>query len=1383
MEISRYPGDDFSNVNRLVPPGGDDGTPPSTARTIGLGRIAVRGGSLQILTPASSDTPEALTEVAPDGGRLRRMAVDDLDLDLERTIFRSEGPVMVDARLASLSGSIFVLEKPLVIHEAQADVTFGDRGLRIDGGQFRLPGSFLEGGVGFGPDRPGDPWTLTADFRSNDWSDLADIAWVDPRIPSGRFRGDASLRVQDGIQIGLDDVDVQAAGSVLALDGRVRFADVMSMRSLRVTANPLDLSLVDPWIEEELPFEGSVRGSATLGGTLADLSATGRMTYTPDDLPGAVTTADFSGTLHMGENPGGSSLQLRLDPFDYRVLEPLWADAARLGTGRVTVSVEGRAEDGMLVVADVTHRSDSTTTSRAMGRGMVRRASAGDWVVDGRAELAPLSLPLLGRLWPEVDLPGAVRGPVRVNGRLNDLHAEGDLTSDAGRLVFDVTTDATAPADGYVFEAEAQELDLAAFTTTVPKPSILSGRASIDASGFALDSLFGSAVVALTSAQVGGLSLDSTDASLDIEDGLLRARDVRANVAGILIEGSGSVGMSAERTGEARFTFSGETLERLRPVFMGDSILVADTLNPLEQDALRARGIDPDTLPTAMDVRLEGGLEGTAEVRGWLRDLDVDLLFDLTHGAYGHNSVDSARVSLMASGLPETMGEWDVDLSARQLVLAERVFEQLYFDGTMVQRRGEGMLDIVRRPDENYHLTGAFAVDSLGGELQLTEAQIEVDSMSWLLSNPTNVVWDQTSLTVDSLEVRRTDSDPMVLAAAGTLTRGGDSDFRLLMEGFHIEQALRLAQREDIDVSGHVDLDLDISGPAEEPVINARFDVDQPSYGPVRLSRLDGTFDYADRRVDVDLAAWVDDRQVFTGDGVIPVDLALTDVESRAVEEQMDLTLRADSLDAALALVYLDALEDVVGIVSAEMRVRGTPTRPEPSGTVTLSRAGWTLPAIGVRHTNVSGDLLLQPNGTVGVKLASNGGTDLGSSTISGLVRLDPLTNPTLDLAVNFDRFLTVDRRDMQARMSGDLTLTGRYQLPVVEGSLRMEEATLYVEEFARNASVVDLRSPLMYAPGMAVDTTVFVSQPLIAGLSNPFLDNLRVDVDMAVPRNLWLRSSDMDVELGGDLIVRYDRREGDLVMVGELQALRGSYTVLGRTFEVSGGTASFLGQPGVNPTLDIQALSRVRRREGNPLEVRATVGGTLVEPVVTLSTEEAGISQSDLITYLLVGRSAAEVGPQSGVIQGVAGTYLTGVAVNQLGTAIAQEIPLLNQLDYLSFSSSAAIGGDAQAGVVGNALSSAQVELGKYLNDDVFVIFVLGGYQNDGDTGASLQLRGVRMEFTLDALVQNLFLEAFLEDRFLRTGSTFGATDLNRDQILGLFLGGEWGFGSRQQD
>jgi hypothetical protein len=212
-----------------------------------------------------------------------------------------------------------------------------------------------------------------------------------------------------------------------------------------------------------------------------------------------------------------------------------------------------------------------------------------------------------------------------------------------------------------------------------------------------------------------------------------------------------------------------------------------------------------------------------------------------------------------------------------------------------------------------------------------------------------------------------------------------------------------------------------------------------------------------------------------------------------------------------------------------------------------------------------------------------------------------------------------------------------------------------------------------------------------------------------------------------------------------------------------------------VNPTLDIQALSRIRRRESERLEVRAAVQGTLVEPVVTLSTEEAGLSQSDLISYLVFGSPAADAASGSALASG-AQTLGAGYVVSSLGGALAQELPFVNRLDYLSFSQQS----DAQA--QSNVFGGTQVELGKYLNDDVFVVFVLGGEDSgDADGGTSFTFRGVRAEF---AVLDLMSIEAFWEDRFLRSGSGgLGVSGLDGEKVIGVLLFKEWGYGSNQQD
>jgi hypothetical protein len=1382
VEISRYQGEEDLNVMRILaaPDGSgaeDGGQGPQSV--LGLGRISLRDANVEILTPADDATAAPLV-MGPAGEPLRRLALGIDDLDMEETVLRPGGTVALDARLTSLSATVQLLDVPIVVLEASGNVTFGALGLSIARTTIRLPGTLVRGNLAFGPAPAGDAWSFSADFRTEGWGDLADLQWMDGRIPDGRFRGGATVHARDAIEVDFHGAEVELEASRVAVSGMAQFGDEITVRELRLTANPLSLDRLRPWLGRELPYDGFISGEVTLGGSASALATTGRMTFVPLGLGGASTTADFTGTLHLGSTPGASGLEVRLDPLNYRLLEPVWEDASVLGGGSASFVVNGRADRGIQVVADLALGTDATPSSRLVGRGVFARDASGTWTSDVGADLSPLSMALLGRVWPDLGLHGAVRGAVRAAGPLHAVAFGGELESGDGTLVFDGTADLSAPGSAYRIEASASDWPLSQLSTRVPEPSVLSAVVSLDGSGLTPDSIAAFARVSVQRSRIGRVRVDSVTAILRAEQGVLTADTLDAYVSGTRVAGAGSLGLIEGAYGEAGFSIEIASLLELRPIFMGDSILVRDGLSPLEGELLRVRGIEPDTLPEALDVRMEGTVLGIAELRGSFQDFALELSLTATRAAYRHDAIDSLHVTLTAGDLPTMFGAWHVDARAEGVSWSGRQFEEVTLLGDMSQRRGEGTLDVRRRRNERYFATGSFALDSVGGQVELVDASAQVNDLSWTLSFPARIAWTESSVSLDSLEVTRVGDDPVLISAGGTLTRGGDSNFRLETDGFPIEDALLFAQREDLDVAGRMDLSLNVLGPSESPLITTTFDIEAPRYRAIRLDRLGGSLEYASRSSDFRLVGWDAGRNVLSAQGRFPFDLALTDVAERAIDRAMDVEVTADSLDAAVALAYLGALENVVGTLSADLRIGGTSRAPQPTGTVRLRDGGWTLEALGVRHEGVSGEVLLRPDRTLQVTLST---TRSGRSSVEGVVTLEPLADPGLDLVVSFDRFQAVDRRDMEGRISGAFRLGGSYRLPVAEGTLRVDGGTLFVEEFARAATVIDLTDPLLLSDGFAVDTTVFVSQPLLAGLRNPFLDNLRVGIDLSVPRDVWLRSRDMNVEMGGDLLVRYDRALGDLVLVGELQALRGSYLVLGRTFEVTGGTVAFLGQAGVNPSLDIQARSRIRRRGGDPLEVAANVEGTLVQPVVTLSSEEAGLAQSDLISYLVFGRPGAELGTGSGTglggrfgqdIQGGLSTYATGALFSQIGAAVAQGVGI----DYLAISQGDVFG---DGNVARNFLNTAQFELGSYLGDDVFVVLVLSrpsDTSSEGSAGVNF-FRGLRVEW---ALTDNVFVEGFIEDRFLRSGTGgFGVAGLDGVTILGAFLFREWGYGSQE--
>jgi translocation and assembly module TamB len=475
--------------------------------------------------------------------------------------------------------------------------------------------------------------------------------------------------------------------------------------------------------------------------------------------------------------------------------------------------------------------------------------------------------------------------------------------------------------------------------------------------------------------------------------------------------------------------------------------------------------------------------------------------------------------------------------------------------------------------------------------------------------------------------------------------------------------------------------------------------------------------------------------------------------------------VEADSLPAAFVAGVFRDMVDVQGTVAGRFLIGGTLDNPAPTGSLELQNAAWTLESVGVRHENVRGTLTLRPDGTMEVDATASAD---GSARMTGSVKLAPLSNPTFDLQVSLGNFRAVDRRDAVANVSGIIRLTGTFRQPLIEGlgpaeGLRVESGILYLEEVMRSATIVDLTDPRFRE---YVDSTLSDTRDVIQESQNPFLQNLRVNVDLAVAQDTWLRSSEMDVEIGGDLRVSYDRRTLNLVLNGVLDARRGQYTVLGRTFQVQEGTVEFIGVPGIDPDLNILAATRVRRQNTDQLTITARVTGTLTQPRVALGSEEAAIGQSDLVSYLLFGQPSYELAStqraQLGAARSFVGTVVSGTFARGLGSVIAR----VGGLDYFAITE---VGSAWDLGSV----TQSQLEFGQYLRQDLFLVL---GFQPAQVSGSSLKdAVGVRVEYTP---TQRYTLEMFYEDRFSRSRVLgFQDVGLVRQKILGLSLFKEWGF------
>lgn len=269
-----------------------------------------------------------------------------------------------------------------------------------------------------------------------------------------------------------------------------------------------------------------------------------------------------------------------------------------------------------------------------------------------------------------------------------------------------------------------------------------------------------------------------------------------------------------------------------------------------------------------------------------------------------------------------------------------------------------------------------------------------------------------------------------------------------------------------------------------------------------------------------------------------------------------------------------------------------------------------------------------------------------------------------------------------------------------------------------------------------------------------------------------------MNVEMGGDLVINWDRSGGDLVLTGQLAATRGTYSYFNRQFQVSEGAVEFVGTPGLDPNLNIQAATRLRTTEGEPLTITAAVAGTLTEPRVSLSSDaQPPIAESDLVSYLVFGRpSFALASGESSMLQGMAGQVVgefgLGVVANQLGSVAAQEVGA----DYFAVSQGGGAG--PSSGTPRGSVASTQVEAGWYLRQNIFVSLLsrpLIGVDSRSPGQSQSWFGGVRAEWQLGDVWT---VEGFYEDRFSRERVVgFGELGYRLSKILGFFLYRDWGY------
>lgn len=1372
LTVERRPGEDESNWNRIVA----DPREAATALNLQTGSGAEQSSLVlrdisvfdgDVVVRVATDAPPGSAGVVPapggDGfvreqrfsrirGRLR-----EVTLGAQQSIF--------DVFALSLVGD--VAAEPFELADFRGQVLVSGNEIYFDAERLWLPETEVSGaGVVAWDGGLRINASLSAPVAA-----LDDMNWLVPDLPAARGALELGLNLRpENTSLAFSSLDLRTPDGGLTGDLTLTLSPAATLLDGDLGLRELSVSAFDAWLPAPLPWRGALDGVVRLQGRPDDLEVAGELETVAADGFASSSRFEFGGRVHLGPNPGVTGFSLTSEPFQYGLLGEMDERIGLGGSGLLRIDAGGRLADGIDFSASATHAAGGLPRSDLTASGTVGRTD-GAVFVNVSGDLQPLSFTALGSYFPSLPLTGEVTGAVSARGPLADLAVEIDLETPAGPLAMTARFDARDVGRSYQAETEVRDFHLSRLVPELPEPTIVTGAVFMDGRGLDPDSVEADVRARIASATVGVVTVDSARSAFRLAAGAATLDTLHAVTSLGTLDASGDLGLAEGlQPGEVRVAFSSESLDGLRPFFMTGPIIAADTLSRLEAELLRLEGVDPDTLPLLREIEVAGRVSAEATLSGAVDRFAAEGVVSIEGVRFRDNAITHAELDLQVDGLPGTEGRLAVSILADSFEVEGRDFASAAIDLDLSRSDGRLRADLRRSSEESYQARATFQANSTGGVLNLDELTARFAGGRWNLGGPARLLWDPVSFVVDNFSFTRPGVGGMRIEADGVLPRGsGPADFDLVVRDLPLERLTRVAlltPLEERNLRGVVSLDLQVSQTDDDPGMEASFQAGSLGYGNVEFTRVEGELQYSDRRVSGEIGAWSGEAQVLSTRGALAAALELERVPARFPEEPMDIDLVAREFPIAVVTRVIPGLEQVEGLVDGELRLTGPPANVRTSGELSLSGGVVGLPALGVRYTDVEAVLGFSEDAraTLSASLRSD-----GAARVNGSLHLRPLRDPAFNLAIDGTSFRAVNRYDIEGVVSGQLRLTGNYRSPVVQGALDVEQGTLYLDEFARYQTIVDLADTTFFA---AVDTTLAGVLPIIEAGQNPFLDNLVADIELSVESDSWLRSRQIDMEIDGDLELEYDRRARRFVAVGELAAIRGSYHHFGRRFIVQEGTLEFIGIPGVNPNMDIQAVARLRSGD-SPLNVIANVGGTLVAPSVSLTSDApAPIEEPELISYLAFGRPLALLG--SGESSLVSGAITDGLSLglgrlaDEFQQAVAQEIGFV---DYFAISQQATQRLGPDPSLLGT-LASTQIEFGRYLWDDVFVSVDLAPVGTTTQTRT--RIPNARLEWRFADLWS---LESFAEDPLLRRGvlgvQQSGPTYAHS---LGLFIYREWG-------
>ncbi|MDP9176423.1 MAG: translocation/assembly module TamB [Gemmatimonadota bacterium] len=1225
----------------------------------------------------------------------------------------------------------------------------------------------------------------------------ADLRWVDPGIPE-----DGSGSLDFGLDwIGREsrylarNADVRLERARLRGDLGLIMNDTFALHDTNLRVANLDTRLVQRIFPSfKPPRHGIVNGRAELAGGQHALDVNGDITF--DERRSGRSRVVALGRVGFG--PGtfnATNLRLTLRPLQVDLAREFAPTLPIAGTLTGTATLNGSTTSRMVARGDITH-VDRGALSRVTGIGAFRMGRgitfANTWM-DVDARLQPLSLVTVGRFAPTIGLRGSATGPIRLTGMMRSLSVRTDLGfPDGGTTAITGTLDLASVQKGYDVSLRTHLFNANTIIAKAPRTSVTATATAVGR-GFDPATMNARIVADIQASSYDTLGIDSAKVRVSMANGLARIDTLAVGVPEGFASATGTFGLKRGTSGELRYHIAIDSLQQIAgflPAQQGDvpprpgilrkriSRAEADSARLAEATEVeRAVSGRPPLARAAVDTprvvergELSGSFRADGVATGNIHD------FGATGTASGANivalgnTVQAFRADYSWTNALTPQSRVIINANANELTTAGFNLDSVQVKVNYQKPLGTLALEVHQDTQNDYAANANFVLNRDRNELRLNDLRLRFDTTLWASTQPAGIHWGPRGIDVERLELRNTRNGRIFVN--GLLPKEGAANFEIAVDNFAVEDLVSLAQS-DIDARGLVSFDMRAAGTAANPTFNGAFGTQNFIYNGTALPELHGTLQYANQTLSGRAEAMRPGQGTFlVASGTIPINLAFAGVSGSRfpTDRQMDLAIRADSLPLDMVPQLNTIVTNVRGHAVANIKVGGTLSRPEMTGQVVFDDAEARVVPVGINLSRINGSIRMLRDTIIVDSLVAY---SEGRIAITGGLGIGSFRNPSFDLKGHVNRALVLDNDNGRLLASADLSILGPFNEAYVSGGLRILDGVLQIPE-SDGKKLIALNDPALFS---VLDTAVSSNKEIFPTQS-PLLANLRMDVNLRVDRDVFVRSRDANIEVysDGDLAIHVNRARQSLIFDGVLLSERGEYRFLTKRFEIKRGSATFINIDELNPTLQVTGAYEVRLPAREAINIEILIGGTLLNPRISLASDaQPPIPQSDLLSYLAFGRSsssllqleASGVGSSNNLIgagAALAAKQLASVALGVIADEAAGEAAQSLGADVFTITPA-----DVQTDV-GGFLRGTDIEFGKYIKSHTFI-----GVQIRPDPEA-LKRPGLYLQHRFGGL-KGYRLETSFEPRFILREPSLAAQEPTTTSVLGLFLIREWRF------